>query len=129
MRLARPIPLHHAESNVSGEENAGKSRSTRSDCSANCYTALDAVETIVDCVDLDGKQLLLMSYVPLLTERQEGWYDSLSSLAYDKGLHKVLIKTLSALLSSLERPNIAFAVKIENITLIRSVGVCSGGNF
>ncbi|CAD6576494.1 MAG: hypothetical protein TREMPRED_001694 [Tremellales sp. Tagirdzhanova-0007] len=81
--------------------------------------ALDAVETIVDCVDLDGKQLLLMSYVPLLTERQEGWYDSLSSLAYDKGLHKVLIKTLSALLSSLERPNIAFAVKIENITLIR----------
>ena len=42
-----------------------------------------------------------------------------SSLAHDKGLHGVLINSLSTLLDALNRPNIALSVKVENITLIR----------
>ncbi|KAL7418298.1 sporulation-specific protein 22 [Cryptotrichosporon argae] len=64
--------------------------------------AVAAVESIMRCADLDGKQLLLMA-----------------TAAHDKGCNDALLKALDALLQALEQPHIATTVHIERLTLIR----------
>ncbi|WVQ84872.1 hypothetical protein IAT38_007035 [Cryptococcus sp. DSM 104549] len=64
--------------------------------------AIDAVTAIVECPDLEGQQLVLMT-----------------SLANEKGSQPVLVAAMRALLGVLTKADISFDVQIETVTVIR----------
>ncbi|RSH91691.1 hypothetical protein EHS25_009060 [Saitozyma podzolica] len=70
--------------------------------SGSVKAAIEAVHLMIECADVQGKQLILMA-----------------SVAYEKGAEATLMKVLSIVLEALDGSDIIWETHIERITLIR----------